>query len=508
MLIAIQKFSHYTEIKAKHNQTKIQCLFKANIKDKAMLSKILIANRGEIAVRIIRACRDLHIQSVAIYSRADRDSMHVKMADESYEISDDPLRGYLDADLIVEAAIKMGADAIHPGYGFLSENAAFARKVQEAKLTWIGPNADVITKMGDKNQARSIMQQNGIPIVPGTEPLNHLSMEKIAKIAQKIGYPVILKASAGGGGRGIRVVTQEQDLEENFNACKREAMAFFKNDDVFMEKYISNPRHIEFQILADNYGNVIHLMERDCSIQRRHQKLIEIAPSPLISEDLRRRMGATAVAAAKAVHYTNAGTVEFLLDDYNRFYFMEMNTRIQVEHGITEEITGLDLIGRQIRIASGEILDLTQNDIHTQGYAIEARINAEDVNNDFVPNPGKVTTYYPALGPFVRVDSCIYKDYVIPPFYDSMVAKLIVRASSYDLAVNKLDRALQEFTIRGVKTTIPFLRNICEDKDFRRGDFDTSFLETKMDSLISEDSKNTDDMVVAIAAAIASRCGE
>lgn len=508
MLIAIQKFSHYTEIKAKHNQTKIQCLFKANIKDKVMLSKILIANRGEIAVRIIRACRDLHIQSVAIYSRADRDSMHVKMADESYEISDDPLRGYLDADLIVEAAIKMGADAIHPGYGFLSENAAFARKVQEAKLIWIGPNADVITKMGDKNQARSIMQQNGIPIVPGTEPLNHLSMEKIAKIAQKIGYPVILKASAGGGGRGIRVVTQEQDLEENFNACKREAMAFFKNDDVFMEKYISNPRHIEFQILADNYGNVIHLMERDCSIQRRHQKLIEIAPSPLISEDLRRRMGATAVAAAKAVHYTNAGTVEFLLDDYNRFYFMEMNTRIQVEHGITEEITGLDLIGRQIRIASGEILDLTQNDIRTQGYAIEARINAEDVNNDFVPNPGKVTTYYPALGPFVRVDSCIYKDYVIPPFYDSMVAKLIVRASSYDLAVNKLDRALQEFTIRGVKTTIPFLRNICEDKDFRRGDFDTSFLETKMDSLISEDSKNTDDMVVAIAAAIASRCGE
>ncbi len=507
-MITIQKFPHYTEIKAKHNQTKIQCLPKANIKDKAMLSKLLIANRGEIAVRIIRACRDLHIQSVAIYSRADRDSMHVKMADESYEISDDPLRGYLDADLIVEAALKMGADAIHPGYGFLSENAAFARKVQEAKLIWIGPNADVITKMGDKNQARSIMQQNGIPIVPGTEPLNHLSMEKIAKIAQKIGYPVILKASAGGGGRGIRVVTQEQDLEENFNACKREAMAFFKNDDVFMEKYISNPRHIEFQILADNYGNVIHLMERDCSIQRRHQKLIEIAPSPLISEDLRRRMGATAVAAAKAVHYTNAGTVEFLLDDHNRFYFMEMNTRIQVEHGITEEITGLDLIGRQIRIASGEILDLTQNDIHTQGYAIEARINAEDVNNDFVPNPGKVTTYYPALGPFVRVDSCIYKDYVIPPFYDSMVAKLIVRASSYDLAVNKLDRALQEFTIRGVKTTIPFLRNICKDKDFRRGDFDTSFLETKIDSLISEDSKNTDDMVVAIAAAIASRCGE
>ncbi|RDU54404.1 acetyl-CoA carboxylase biotin carboxylase subunit [Helicobacter sp. MIT 99-10781] len=472
-----------------------------------MLTKILIANRGEIAVRIIRACRDLHIQSVAIYSRADKDSMHVKMADESYEISDDPLRGYLDSDLIVEAALKFGVDAIHPGYGFLSENAAFAKKVQDAGIIWIGPNSEVIAKMGDKNQARAIMQKHGIPVVPGTEPLNKLSIEEISKIAQKIGYPVILKASAGGGGRGIRVVEKESELAESFNACKREAMAFFKNDDVFMEKYITNPRHIEFQILADNYGNTIHLLERDCSIQRRHQKLIEIAPSPLISEDLRRRMGATAVAAAKAVGYTNAGTVEFLLDDFNRFYFMEMNTRIQVEHGVTEEITGLDLVGRQIRVAGGEILDLNQSDIHAQGYAIEARINAEDVSNDFVPNPGKITTYYPALGPFVRVDSCIYKDYVIPPFYDSMIAKLIVRASSYDLAVNKLARALQEFTIRGVKTTIPFLKNICHDKDFRRGDFDTSFLEKKITSLIPESSENTDDLVAAIAAAIAARCG-
>lgn len=318
---------------------------------------------------------------------------------------------------------------------------------------------------------------------------------------------MILKASAGGGGRGIRVVEKEGDLEESFNACKREAMAFFKNDDVFMEKYIINPRHIEFQILADNYGNVIHLLERDCSIQRRHQKLIEIAPSPIISDDLRRRMGATAVAAAKAVNYTNAGTIEFLLDDFNHFYFMEMNTRIQVEHGVTEEITGLDLIVRQIRVAGGEILELDQNDICPQGYAIEARINAEDVHNDFVPSPGKITAYYPALGPFVRVDSCIYKDYVIPPFYDSMIAKLIVRASSYDLVVNKLDRALQEFTIRGVKTTIPFLKNICHDKDFRRGDFDTSFFETKLSSLIPDNSKDDDDLVTAVAAAIAARCG-
>ncbi|MCI7485205.1 MAG: acetyl-CoA carboxylase subunit A [Helicobacter sp.] len=472
-----------------------------------MLTKILIANRGEIAVRIIRACRDLHIQSVAIYSRADRDSMHVKMADESYEISDDPLRGYLDADLIVEAALKLGADAIHPGYGFLSENAIFARKVREAGIVWIGPSAETIAQMGDKNQARSLMQKHGIPVVPGTERLNKLTKEEISKIATKIGYPVILKASAGGGGRGIRVVEKEGDLEESFNACKREAMAFFKNDDVFMEKYIINPRHIEFQILADNYGNVIHLLERDCSIQRRHQKLIEIAPSPIISDDLRRRMGATAVAAAKAANYTNAGTVEFLLDDFNHFYFMEMNTRIQVEHGVTEEITGLDLIVRQIRVAGGEILELDQNDIYPQGYAIEARINAEDVHNDFVPSPGKITAYYPALGPFVRVDSCIYKDYVIPPFYDSMIAKLIVRASSYDLVVNKLDRALQEFTIRGVKTTIPFLKNICHDKDFRRGDFDTSFFETKLSSLIPDNSKDDDDLVTAVAAAIAARCG-
>ena len=348
-----------------------------------MFQKILIANRGEIAVRIIRACRDLHIKSVAIYARADRDCLHVKMADESYEISDDPLQGYLDADLIIEVALRAEVDAIHPGYGFLSENALFAKKVQEAGITWIGPDSTTIAKMGDKNAAREIMQKNGIPIVPGTQPLNKHSVSEIARKAQKIGYPVILKASSGGGGRGIRVVEKEEDLIESFEACKREAMAFFKNDDVFMEKYVVNPRHIEFQILADNYGNVIHLLERDCSIQRRHQKLIEIAPSPLISDDLRRRMGAAAVAAAKAADYTNAGTVEFLLDENNTFYFMEMNTRIQVEHGVTEEITGYDLIGRQIRIAQGEILDLTQHDIRAQGFAIEARINAEDVANDF-----------------------------------------------------------------------------------------------------------------------------
>ncbi|WP_416863217.1 acetyl-CoA carboxylase subunit A [Helicobacter ganmani] len=467
-----------------------------------MFKRILIVNRGEIAVRIIRACNDLNIESVAIYSRADRESMHVKMATHTYPISEDPIKGYLDPDLIIQAAKEMEAEAIHPGYGFLSENAFFAKKVKEAGIVWIGPDSEVIAKMGDKNAARNLMIANGIPVVPGTEPLNTLSMYEIQKIARKIGYPVILKASSGGGGRGIRVVQEEKDLESSFEACKREALTFFKNEDVFMEKYIQNPRHIEFQILSDNYGNVIHLLERDCSIQRRHQKLIEIAPCPTMSMDLRRRMGSVAVAAAKATKYTNAGTVEFLVDDYNNFYFMEMNTRIQVEHGVTEEITGYDLIGRQIRIANGEILDITQSDVYAQGFAIEARINAEDVQNDFVPNPGKITSYYPALGPFVRVDSYVYKDFTIPPFYDSMIAKLIVRATSYDLAVNKLQRALNEFKIRGVKTTIPFLINICHDKDFRRGNFDTSYLEQKAQDLMPQESRDDSDLVAAIAVAL------
>ncbi|MDA3968928.1 acetyl-CoA carboxylase subunit A [Helicobacter ibis] len=473
-----------------------------------MFRRILIANRGEIAVRIIRACNDLNIESVAIYSNADRDSLHLKMATKTYLISDDPIKGYLDPDLIIQAAKETDCEAIHPGYGFLSENATFARKVVQAELVWIGPNYEVIENMGDKNKARELMQKNGIPIVPGSDPLNNLDSHSRAKIANKIGYPIILKASSGGGGRGIRVVYNESELESSFEACKREALTFFKNDDVFMEKYIQNPRHIEFQILADNYGNTIHLLERDCSIQRRHQKLIEIAPSPTMSSDLRRKMGVVAVAAAKAAKYTNAGTVEFLLDDDNKFYFMEMNTRIQVEHGVTEEITGLDLIGRQIRIANGEILDLAQSDIHAQGYAIEARINAEDVNNDFLPNPGVITAYYPALGPFVRVDSYIYKGFKIPPFYDSMIAKLIVRATSYDLAVQKLNRALNEFKIRGVKTTIPFLINICNDKDFRRGHFDTSYLEEKLQSLLPQETKDESDLIAVIATALAAQFEE
>ncbi len=471
-----------------------------------MIHKILIANRGEIAVRVIRACRDLHIKNVAVFTEPDRECLHVKIADEAYRIGTDAIRGYLDAKRIVEIAKACKADAIHPGYGFLSENYEFAKECEDAGIIFIGPKSEVIKNMGNKNIARHLMHKNGIPIVPGTEKLNTHSIEEIKFYAEKIGYPVILKASGGGGGRGIRVVYKEEELENAFESCKREALSFFNNDEVFMEKYIVNPRHIEFQILADNYGNVIHLCERDCSIQRRHQKIIEIAPCPSISHNLRKTMGVTAVAAAKAASYTNAGTIEFLLDDYNNFYFMEMNTRIQVEHPVTEEITGIDLIVRQIRIAAGDILDLEQSDIAPMGYAIEARITAENVWKNFMPNPGKVGEYYPALGPGVRVDTHLYKGYSVPSFYDSLLAKLIVKASSFELAVNKLQRALKEFTIDDIRTTIPFLIAISKTKEFRRGYFDTSFIETHMQDLLekTEDrhQENKEEVIAAIAATL------
>lgn len=471
-----------------------------------MIKKILIANRGEIAVRIVRACKDLHMDSVAIFTEPDRECLHVKIADETICMGKDPIKGYLDAKAIVKAAKECGADAIHPGYGFLSENYEFAKEVEDAELIFIGPSPDVIRKMGNKNIARYLMKKNGIPVVPGTEPLNHEDMQTIKEYARKIGYPVILKASGGGGGRGIREVWDESNMENAYESCKREALKYFNNDEVFMEKLVVNPRHIEFQILGDNYGNIIHLCERDCSIQRRHQKIIEIAPCPTISENLRKVMGVAAVSAAKAVNYSNVGTVEFLLDDYNNFYFMEMNTRIQVEHGITEEITGVDLIVRQIRIANGEILELEQSDIKPQGFAIEARITAEDVWKNFTPALGSIKEYYPALGPSVRVDSHIYKDYSIPPFYDSLLAKLMVTSSSYDLAVNKLERALDEFTIKGVKTIIPFLLTISKRREFRRGFFDTSYVEKNLDSIlentIDEENENKDELIAVIGAAL------
>lgn len=471
-----------------------------------MIHKILIANRGEIAVRVVRACRDLHIKSVAIYTKPDADCLHVKIADEAYLIGDEPLKGYLDSKIIVETAKKCGADAIYPGYGFLSENYEFAKDVEDAGLIFIGPKPDVIRKMGNKNIARYLMHKNGIPIVPGTEKLNNEPIEKIKDYASKIGYPVILKASGGGGGRGIREVWDESEMESAYESCKREAKTFFNNDEVFMEKLVVNPRHIEFQIMGDNYGNIIHLCERDCSIQRRHQKIIEIAPCPSISDNLRKVMGVTAVSAAKAVGYTNVGTVEFLLDDYNNFYFMEMNTRIQVEHGITEEITGVDLVVRQIRIAGGEILELEQSDIKPRGFAIEARITAENVWKNFIPAPGTIQGYYPALGPSVRVDSHIYKDYKIPPFYDSLLAKLMVKSTGYDLAVNKLERALKEFKIEGVRTIIPFLLAISQSREFKRGFFDTSYVEKHLQSILDatddpmEPKKNNDEEIAAVSA--------
>ena len=471
-----------------------------------MIHKILIANRAEIAVRIIRACRDLHIESVAVFTEPDRECLHVKIADEAYRIGTDAIRGYLDFKRIVEIAKACEADAIHPGYGFLSENYEFARECEDAGIIFIGPKSEVIRKMGNKNIARYLMKKNGIPVVNGSDKLNNLSLDEVKKIAKKITYPIILKASGGGGGKGIRVVYKEEDLENSLSSCKREALNFFGNDEVFMEKYIQNPRHIEFQILGDNYGNIIHLCERDCSIQRKHQKVIEIAPCPGISENLRKTMGVTAVAAARAVGYTNAGTVEFLLDDDNKFYFMEMNTRIQVEHPITEEITGVDLIVRQIRIAAGEILDLEQSDIKPRGYAIEARITAENVWKNFTPNPGKIEEYYPALGPSVRVDSHLYKDYVVPPFYDSMLVKLVVSATSYDLAVNKIERALKEFVIDGIRTTIPFLLSIINTKEFKRGFFDTSFIEENMQKLLEKTQDrhqdNKEEVIAAIAATL------
>lgn len=476
-----------------------------------MIHKILIANRGEIAVRIVRACRDLHIQSVAIFTKPDIDCLHVKIADEAFKISDDPIKGYLDIDKIIKIAKECGADAIHPGYGFLSENYDFAKAVEDSGLIFIGPRSDVIRKMGNKNIARYLMKKNGIPVVPGTEKLNNETMDTIKSYARKIGYPVILKASGGGGGRGIREVWKEEDMESSYESCTREAMTFFKNDEVFMEKLVVNPRHIEFQILGDNYGNIIHLCERDCSIQRRHQKIIEIAPCPSISENLRKIMGVTAVAAAKAVNYSNAGTIEFLLDDDNNFYFMEMNTRIQVEHGVTEEITGSDLVVRQIRIAAGEILDIEQSDIKPRGFAIEARITAEDFWKNFIPAPGTITEYYPALGPSVRVDSHIYKDYKIPPFFDSLVAKLIIKATDYDLAVNKLERALKEFRIDGIKTIIPFLLAISKTRNFRRGFFDTSYVEKHFAEILEateDDNPKKDEIIAAIGAALKKHRGE
>ncbi|MGG0667937.1 acetyl-CoA carboxylase biotin carboxylase subunit [Sporosarcina koreensis] len=442
------------------------------------MKKVLIANRGEIAVRIIRACRELDIQTVAVYSEADREALHVELADEAYcigpKLSKD---SYLNFSNIISIAKLTGCDGIHPGYGFLAENASFAELCEEVNIEFIGPTADAISRMGTKDVARETMKQAGVPIVPGSDGIVADEVEGL-KVAKEIGFPVIIKATAGGGGKGIRVARNEEELAKGIKITQKEAAAAFGNPGVYLEKFIEEFRHVEVQVLADKHGNTIHLGERDCSIQRRMQKLVEEAPSPALTPKLREKMGEAAVKAAEAVNYRGAGTVEFIFDHINdEFYFMEMNTRIQVEHPVTEMITGIDLIQQQLKVAAGEKLAYRQKDIKINGWAIECRINAENPAKNFMPSPGKVTMYMPPGGFGVRVDSAMYTGYSIPPFYDSMVAKLIVHADTREEAVARMKRALDEFIIEGVDTTIPFHLNLMDHEVFKSGDFDTKFLE-------------------------------
>ena len=443
-----------------------------------MFRKVLIANRGEIAVRIIRACQELGISTVAVFSEADREALHVQLADEAYCIGPTPSKdSYLNMSRIISVALLAKADAIHPGYGFLAENASFAQLCKDCSITFIGPDADAIQKMGDKAVAKATMREAQVPLVPGTEGLIEEISEAL-KVAAEIGYPVIVKATAGGGGRGMRVAWDDEELTKAIRQAQKEAEAAFGNPGVYLEKYVEEPRHVEIQIVGDQHGNVVFLGERDCSIQRRHQKLVEEAPSPALDQGLREQMGRAAVAAAKAVNYHGAGTVEFLLDKHGQFYFMEMNTRIQVEHPVTEMITGIDLIKEQIRVAAGQPLSFAQEDVKLDGWAIECRINAENPEKNFMPSPGKVQRYLPPGGYGVRIDSAVYPGYDIPPFYDSMVAKLIVWGKDRQEAIARMKRALDEFVIDGVHTTIPFHAKLMEHPDFVSGHFSTNFLET------------------------------
>jgi acetyl-CoA carboxylase biotin carboxylase subunit len=445
-----------------------------------MFNKILIANRGEIALRIIRACKEMGIRTVAIYSEADRNSLHAHYADEAFCVG--PAAGnrsYLNIPNIISAATLAGVDAIHPGYGFLAENARFAEICETHRIKFIGPSAEAIEKMGDKAVAKQTMKNAGVPVVPGSDGI--ITGEKSAiPMANEIGYPVIIKASAGGGGRGMRVVYNEDELQNAYHTAQAEADAAFGNPEVYMEKYIEEPKHIEVQILMDEYGNGVYLGERDCSVQRRHQKVIEEAPSPAVTPEIRRRLGEAALAGAKSVGYANAGTIEFLLDKNGRFYFMEMNTRIQVEHPVTEMITGTDLIKEQIKIASGAKLSFQQSDIVIRGHAIECRINAEDPAYNFRPSPGKITLYHIPGGPGVRVDSAAYQEYQIPPYYDSMIAKLIVWEDTREAAISRMIRALGEFEIEGIKTTIPFHLEVLSNPYFQKGEVYTNFIQTRI----------------------------
>ena len=445
-----------------------------------MFKKILIANRGEIALRIIRACRELEIETVAVFSEGDREALHVKAADEAICIG--PVasaKSYLNIPNIISAAELTGVDAIHPGYGFLSENARFAEICESCGIAFIGPSPKVIETMGDKATARKTMIECGVPVVPGSKDI--IKDEKTAAtVAKEIGYPVLIKASAGGGGKGMRVAQNSKELSKSIQAAQNEAQASFGNSEVYLEKYVEEPRHIEFQILADKHGNVVHLGERDCSLQRRHQKLLEESPSSALTPELRAEMGAEAVKAAKAVNYSNAGTIEFLLDRHGKFYFIEMNTRIQVEHSVTELVTGLDLVKEQIRLAYGELLGFTQEDVQLRGWAIECRINAEDPDKNFMPSPGMIKVYHVPGGPGVRVDSAVYQGYTVPPYYDSMVGKLIVWGATRQEAIARMKRALEEYVIEGIHTTIPFHLKVLDNAFYRRGEVYTNFIQRRI----------------------------
>ncbi len=467
-----------------------------------MIKKIVIANRGEIAVRVIRSCREMGISPVALFSEADRLSRHVMLADEAYCIGGAASKeSYLNIDRIIRVALACGADAVHPGYGFLSENADFARRCAEAGLVFIGPRPETIDAMGDKISARRKMIEAGVPVVPGTQE-NLSGADEAVEACRRIGFPVMLKASQGGGGKGMRLARSEDEVREAFVAARSEAVASFGDGTIYIERFVEEPHHIEFQILGDTHGNVIHLCDRECSVQRRHQKIVEESPSPFLTPELRERMGADAVAAARAVGYVGAGTIEFLVDKHRNYYFLEMNTRLQVEHPITEEVTGVDLVREQIRIAAGEPLSLAQPDIVQRGHAIECRVCAEDAAAGFMPSPGPVRQLSEPGGPGVRIDGYVYEGYDIPIHYDPMISKLIVHADTREQAIARMRRALDEYRITGVKTNIGYLSSILGVPDFERGSYDTSFLEKNavlLGSAAPQQDERTEDLAMIVA---------
>jgi len=465
------------------------------------IGKILIANRGEIAVRIMRTCREMGIETVAVYSEADRTSLHVRYAHEAYPIGKAASsESYLNIEKIIEVAKKSQSDAIHPGYGFLSENANFARRCREEGIAFIGPSPEVIEKMGDKIQARETMKKAGIPVVPGSDGCVSTDEEALAAI-QSIGLPVMVKASAGGGGKGMRLIMSDENILPGIRTARSEALSAFGDDAVYIEKYIVSPHHIEFQVLADNHGNVVHLFERECSVQRRHQKMVEETPSPLMTEGLRKTMGECAVEAAKAVGYSGAGTIEFLVDDSLNFYFLEMNTRLQVEHPITERVTGVDLVKQQILVAQGAELEFTQPELSQRGHSIECRIYAEDADNNFMPSPGKISKISQPLGLGVRTDGYVYEGYEIPVFYDPMISKLIVWGNTREEAISRMQRALYEYKITGVKTSIKFLERIMRSNAFVNGTYNTHFIEENKNLLFDDELSDPkiEDMVIISA---------